>query len=385
MTGCLILTGGRFQKRGIERYIYNIVKSEIKGNISFTVFSALGYDPEEAKKLREIGVRVIDREFTDDIFRNIKSAISYISFLKKLTGTGDYRIVYINGGRIRFDFLALLGTQHKQVYKTIIHIHNPIYFKDRYQIVKRLCILFHKFLARKLADVYLACSNDAAVVSFGKKILQSPNYHFIPNTIDVEKFKFNGQFRTEICNDLRLSKSTFLLGSVGALVYQKNLEFIVRRLDEIPDKYDIIYLIIGAGSNLEKSEEESLRSAAKSSKKRIIFTGSTPDVYKYLCAMDLFVMPSRFEGLGIAALEAQASGLPCLLSSAIPRIVKVTDRVEFIPLDDPAKWTDAIIEKYEDWKKNGNDEAQRLADSVTMEKSQFSNEHLPEIVKELFG
>lgn len=386
MENILFIDASRFQQRGTTKYLYSLIESLDDRAFDITVCmpKAMSCAEEEIKgSFEKLGAKVVDGMAWANIVSGAGGAIKYIKFLRSLTNLGNYNFIYINASGSRFPAIALLGISRRKDIKIIVHAHNTS-SRKKSRAVRMMEMICQSYI-RYRADFLLACSDEAARDVFGKKALHHTKYWLTPNTIDAAKFQFDRNFREEIRNNLGISKSTFLIGSVGALVRQKNLEYMVKRLGEIQRDCDIAYLIIGAGSDLEKSCEESLRSAANASKKRIILAGSVPDVYKYLSAMDLFVMPSIFEGLGVAAVEAQACGLPCLLSSVMPQIVEVTDRVKFIPLDDTSLWREAIILNYENWKKSGNDEKQRAADNAKVKTSQFSNERLPQIAKKLFG
>ena len=134
-----------------------------------------------------------------------------------------------------------------------------------------------------------------------------------------------------------------VIGHIGRFVYQKNHEFLIELLKALIKKgYDAALLLVGDGELVatikHRVEEERLED-------RIVFYGTTDYVNEVVQAMDCFVFPSRFEGLGIVALEAQASGLSCVASDQVPSKMKVLEGTSFLSLDDTIdNWINAIIE-----------------------------------------
>ena len=175
--------------------------------------------------------------------------------------------------------------------------------------------LAHSLLSR-YATQLVACSEQAARSIFGEKSLKTNKLKIIKNCISTANFKYNDFVRCKLRKEMKLDKK-IIIGCVGNLGKEKNLGFAIDILRFLPEKF--ILMIIGNGE-----EWDSLHQKTKGLNlaDRVIFTGRKSNVNDFLQVFDLFLMPSLYEGFGIAALEAAASGLPILLSTNIPNDFK---------------------------------------------------------------
>ena len=232
----------------------------------------------------------------------------YRKFWKKfLKEHPDYDIIHVHS----FDPTILyLGRARKMGITTMVHSH--VTNMPKFDIVDRICRL-NQFGSRFVADYFLGCSHRAIAERFGRKIAESPRSKFIPNGIDTEKFKFNNDFRVEKRKELNVSDDQIVIGQVGRFDYTKNhtltLKVFKKFLESAPDS---ILVFIGYGGDYEDKVRKEI--AELGIGKSVLLLGAKSDVYKYLPAFDMFMFPSIYEGLGIALIEAQCSGLPCFVS-----------------------------------------------------------------------
>ena len=249
------------------------------------------------------------------------------AFAKILREHKEYRTVYFNildaGAAITMFIPWLFG-------RTIVtHSHNNDTDKRR---LHRLCRPFLNFFTKER----FACSPSAAMYMFGRR-----RTTVIPNAIDAKRFKFNADTRAKKREELDVS-CRFVICHIGRLSLQKNPKGLIDIFDALykTDKSAVL-LSIGDG---EMAEEVQNYANGKPSAEAIRFLGRRGDVAEILQAADVFLFPSFYEGLGIVALEAQAAGLPCVLSDVIPKEVSVTDNVFYISLNEPIdKWVDLIL------------------------------------------
>ena len=186
----------------------------------------------------------------------------------------------------------------------------------------------------KYSDYCLACSKDA-----GKWLFLSKSFRVLNNAIDAQKFRFNKTTAKEIRKKLKLGDS-FIIGSVGRFNLQKNPLGIVDIFYQIQlRRPNSKFIWVGDGP-MRKDAEEKTRSLGLTDK--VLFLGVRSDVPKLLQAMDVFVFPSFYEGLGVALVEAQAAGVECFCSDAVPEEAGVTDLCHFLPLDNLNKWEEEI-------------------------------------------
>ena len=181
-----------------------------------------------------------------------------------------------------------------------------------------------------------ACSRFAGDWLFGK----AADYEVVYNAIDLDRFRFNEVVRSQTRAILGLTSNQFAIGHVGRFTTQKNHAFLIDIFTEIAKRRDdAVLLLVGSG---EAESSVKLLVDGRGLSDRVMFLGQRNDVNRLYQAFDVFVLPSLYEGLGIVGVEAQASGLPCLLSDAITREVDVTAKCSFLPLSDSAMWVDSI-------------------------------------------
>lgn len=187
---------------------------------------------------------------------------------------------------------------------------------------------------------YFACSKAAGEFYYGKEAVESGLVKVIPNAIDLEKYKFNQAIRNKIRKSLQLD-DTFVVGHIGRMSPPKNQIFLLKVFNEIKKtKANAVLLMVGDGPLRIEIEDEILKSGLTDS---VILLGVRNDVPNLLMAMDVFVLPSLFEGLGIVVMEAQASGLKCILSDKVP-VETNMGGAEYISLQTDCKqWASAIL------------------------------------------
>lgn len=218
----------------------------------------------------------------------------------------------------------------------VAHCHNNSHGKG----IKGLIRFIWQLPLRRLGDYNFACSTDSGISQYGKHA----NFTVIRNGIPVERFKWNPKERLVTRQELHFSDEDIVVGNVARFEPQKNHIFLLRifrALHRLEPRAKL--LLIGTGT-LEPEVRASVRHFNLES--CVLFAGNRADVYRYYQAMDLFVLPSLFEGLGIVNIEAQAAGLPCFVSDkVVAPECKVTNLMHFIPLQhSPEQWANTILE-----------------------------------------
>ena len=267
--------------------------------------------------------------------------ISYAKSLKGILNQTEYAAVHFNMSYANFIPITIarwLGAK-----KIIVHSHSTA-IDDRRSVVRIIKTAIHKIgrnLMSYMADDYLACSSLAAQWMYPVSILQSKHYHMARNAIDVSKYNYNPHVRADVRQRLKISDDTFVIGHVGRFTYQKNHEFLIDIFKQVHDKLNnSLLLLIGEGpeENQMKEKVASLELASC-----VLFLGRRNDVPQLFQAMDCFVLPSRFEGLGIVGIEAQSSGLQCIFSDVVPREVDVVGKSIFLSLEHSEQWVSEIL------------------------------------------
>ena len=192
-------------------------------------------------------------------------------------------------------------------------------------------------ILNKIADKKLACSKEAAEFMFGS----DRNVSIINNAIDTQKYRFNMPVREEIRNNLDVKKK-FVVGHVGRLCYQKNSLFVLEIFERILKKCpEAVLVMVGEGEDRKVVEN---RIAELGLKKKVILTGMRKDVDRLLQGMDVFLLPSRFEGLPVTVMEAQAADLPTVVSMATPTVAQVIPAFVRLSIKENAdEWAENVL------------------------------------------
>ena len=187
-------------------------------------------------------------------------------------------------------------------------------------------------------------------------------YTILNNAIDAQSYRFDKQIREEMREQLGFNQEDFVIGHVGRFNPQKNHNFIIDVFNFVHKKNAAAKLVLVGTGDGQKAIKEKVESLVLSDS--VLFLGNRTDVNKILQAMDVFLFPSLYEGLPLSIIEAQAAGLPCVISDNVPPECIVTDLIEAVSLDDAlAKWEIVITSKksvkrkdtYELIKKSGFD------------------------------
>lgn len=197
----------------------------------------------------------------------------------------------------------------------------------------------------KVSDYMLACSFRAGKWLFGKKYVNSNKFEVIYNGIDCDRFSYNEKKRYEMRQLLNINDK-YVIGQVGRFQQMKNHFFTVDLLEMILKIIPNSVLLLVGDGDLKDSIYKYAQN--KNIDRNIIFTGKVMNTEDYYQAMDVFVMPSIFEGLGIVSIEAQCSGLVALCSDMVPIEAKVTNHCFFLPLDNKHEWCKKIYEAKEE-------------------------------------
>ena len=252
----------------------------------------------------------------------------YIKRLSTVISNGNYDVVHVNSNSATA-LIELAIAQKNGVPKRIVHNHTSM---CDHKILHKLCEPFFK---NSYTDA-IACSNKAGEWIFGQG-----NYRVLNNGIDVNRYRYSQENREEIRKKYKIDSSTVVLGHVGKIYKPKNHPFLI----DVFSSYhrsnpDSVLLLVGDGTM--RAEIESKVKELKLTD-FVVFAGMQRQPEKYLSAMDCFVFPSIWEGLPLSVVEAQASGLHCLISDTIDESVVVTDEVKRLTIQQGTQvWVDAL-------------------------------------------
>lgn len=244
----------------------------------------------------------------------------------------EYVAVHLHS--VNIAFMILTAARKNGIKNLLAHSHATMYSDKKLNGIRNyfLCLNLNK-----QATMYLACSRAAGQFLFGKN--NSSEIVILNNAIDCDKFKFSKLIRQEIREDLNLQEK-YVVGHVGRFNEQKNHKFLINIFEEI---YKInnkaVLLLIGDGPLVPEIDRMIKEKHLESS---IMKLGMRNDVAKLLQGMDVFVLPSLYEGLPVIGIEAQASGLPCVMSDKVTTEVSIIN-VKFMSLkQDAYQWAVCI-------------------------------------------
>ncbi|NMA64612.1 MAG: glycosyltransferase family 1 protein [Clostridiaceae bacterium] len=246
----------------------------------------------------------------------------------------EYRIVH---GHVRSTASIYLRIAKKAGLIAIAHSHSTSSGKGFSAIIKA----FLQYRIRYIADYFFACSETAGKWLFGEKTCEKETFYYLKNAIDTKEFAFKEKVRNRKRKELGIVDK-FVVGHVGRFSHSKNHDFLIDIFKEASKDYEDMMLMLVGDGELRAVIEAKVSSLGM--KKSVIFAGVRADINELLMAMDVFLFPSLYEGLGIVLIEAQAVGLPCIVADTIPQEAYLTPLLTCAPLEKPAgEWADKIL------------------------------------------
>lgn len=212
-------------------------------------------------------------------------------------------------------------------------------------LAKRLIRIFGQFLISCSATHRFAISEEAAEFIFGASVVKKGAYQYVPNAIDQKKYTFlEGAERDTLRMQLGISAGKKAYVHVGNFRKAKNHAFLLDVAKALKDKGDPYVLYLIGDGDLRPDIEQKITDLELG--EYVVLLGSRRDVPRILTAFDTMIFPSIYEGLGGVVLEAQLTGVPAVVSEAIPPVADLgIDMVDFLPLEEPCRWADAVIRK----------------------------------------
>lgn len=235
-------------------------------------------------------------------------------------------------------FIVLRSAKKYGISVRILHSHNARGADGR---IKKIRNFILNRWGIHYANQYYSCSEAAGKYLYGKKKMKAGIVTILNNAVDLEKYRYHPEHRTIIRNMLSVSDE-LLLGHVGRFEEQKNHELLLEIFAEVLRRgLKCRLVLLGDGILREQMEK---KAAILGIADRVDFVGVVNHAEEYLSAMDMFLLPSLYEGLPVVCVEAQAAGLPCLVSMNVTTEIKLTNHVYFIKNEDIRQWCCKIIQ-----------------------------------------
>lgn len=330
---------GKWIGGGVESVVMNYYRYIDKSKIQFDFICDSDSTNIPYEEIEKLGGRVILVPPYQHIFK-------YDRELSKVFKENNYKIVHSHINTL--SIFPLRIAKKCGIPVRIAHSHSTTNKKEwKKNLIKQILRPFSKIYATD----YFACSELAGRWLFGNKEFDKGNVYILNNAIDVEKFRYNENTRKKVRKELNIADDTFVIGHIGRFVAQKNHTFLIDIFNEIhKERPNSILLLVGQGPLKEMIKEKVKKLGLNDS---VIFLGQRKDANRLYQAMDVFVLPSLYEGLPVVGIEAQASSLACIFSDSMTKETKVLENSQFISLNDSLDtWKEYILKASQASKKN---------------------------------
>ena len=311
---------------GLETMLMNYYRHMDRSRVQFDFLTHRDYDGDYGEEIKELGGILyhmpVLNPFSPSYRKNLRDFFD---------NHPEYKVIHVHQDCLSGVILHVAKQQGVPV--RLAHSHNANQQKDLKYPIK---LLFRNSIP-KYATKLMACGEDA-----GKWMFRGAPFEILSNAIPAADYSFDVEQKRIQREKWKIQSNELLVGHVGNFTLQKNHLFLLDIFNEIQKRTPAKLLLVG--KKLQRNDiEEKIQELGLQGK--VILAGIRSDVPDLLQAMDVFVFPSLFEGFGIVALEAQAAGLPCLISDKVPIECKMTEAVQQIPLtDSPEIWAEKAIE-----------------------------------------
>ena len=324
---------GSMNRGGAENMIMNLYRGIDKTKVQFDFLVHTTKEGLFDEEIRKLGGRI----FSISRFKGINAFSYYNECTKFFKEHPEHKVVHGHIGSCASLYLEAAKRNRKY---TIAHSHSAL------TSINNLHDLFYRIFSyptRFIADQLFGCSTEAGIARFGKKTVKKEKYSNFCNAIELKKYIYNEPLRRVVRDNFHFTDNNIVIAHVGRLTQAKNPEMILSVFQEIVEANEnAICLWVGTGPIEEKYKN---RIVSLGLSNRIIMTGVRSDIPDILQAADCFLFPSLWEGLPVSVIEAQASGLPCVISDTITREVEVSELVEWHGLtESPKVWADRCLQ-----------------------------------------
>ena len=309
---------GKWVGGGVESVIMNYYRHIDHSKIQFDFICDEDSTRIPYEEIKKLGGRVF-------LVPKYQKLPKYLKALEKLFKENKYRIVHANINTL--SVFPLYAAKKAGVPVRISHSHSTSNIKEwKRNLIKNLLRPFSK----RYATDYFACSELAGRYLFGNKTFDRGEVKIVHNAIDIDKFKFDEVARKKLRKEFGIKDSTIVVGHVGRFVQTKNHIFLLDVFKEYHEKnQDSKLLLVGSGPLEDKIKKKVEKLDLKES---VLFLGQRDDVNKLYSVMDVFCLPSLYEGLPVVGVEAQAAGLPCVFSDKITNNIILDDNSRMLSI-----------------------------------------------------
>lgn len=320
----------RMDSGGIEAVVMNYYREIDRSKVQFDFYFAQDSEFPQREELEKLGAGI----YPIPAYTKVKEyqKVLYDAFCER-----KYNIVHTHLNTMAV--FPLFAAWRADVPVRICHNHSTAHWGEGKRTL--LKYLLRPF-AKTFATDYFACGEKAGRWMYGSRLWDRGLVRIMPNAIDAEKFSFDQTARNSLRKELNIAEDAFVVGNVGRFVYPKNHAELIEIFSAVKQKKpNAVLLLVGEGELQQKIQQKVKALGLENS---VVFTGVRKDVNKLYSVMDVFCLPSFYEGLPVVGLEAQANGLPTLCSDQVSKETAVTPQVQFIGLEDREGWENAILQ-----------------------------------------
>lgn len=324
---------GSMDRGGIETFLMNVYRNLDRSKVQFDFLMHTDNECAYNDEIRSLGGNIYSVPARNKGIVNNKKSLN--KFFEK---HNEYKIVHQHLSSLSY-IEPLKFAKKNNIPIRIVHSHSTNQGGNK---IHKILHGYNKQLIKQYASHYFACSDLAAKWLYGSKQYDNGDYKIINNGIESQQFKFDNNIRFKVRAELGIDSSTLVVGHIGRFAVPKNHDFLIEVFNEVYKRNSNALLLLVGDGELRQSIDQKVKKMKL--KDNVIFTGVRSDIPNILQAMDVVVFPSLYEGLPVTLVEAQATGLSCVVSSSITKRVHITDHIKFIDLEKDAKyWSDAVL------------------------------------------
>lgn len=329
----------RMDSGGIEAVVLNYYRHIDRDKVQFDFYFAEGSSLPQREELERLGAGLYPIPAYSHLVAYHKAL--YIAFKQH-----GYRIVHAHLSTM--SLFPLFAAWRAGVPVRICHNHSTAHWGEGVKtLLKYILRPFNKLFATD----WFACGEKTGRWMYGDKAFDAGKVTVMPNAIDTAKFAYDAEARVALREDMGIPQDAFVVGHVGRFTYAKNHSFLSKIFAELlKEKSNSRLLLVGEGELKEQIQQQV---QALGLQDKVIFTGARQDVNKLYSVMDVFCLPSFYEGMPLVAWEAQANGLPCVFSDTMTMEAVILPITQFMSTGQSARaWAEKFFSKHERLKMN---------------------------------
>lgn len=313
---------------GLETMLMNYYRHIDRTQVQFDFLTHRDYDGDYGEEIKALGGSIYHLPTLNPFSLSYKKALGM--FFQEHP---EYQVIHVHQDCLSSVILKVAKKYGVRV--RIAHSHNANQDKNLKYIIKLIC---KKTIPKYATDLF-ACGKDA-----GNWMFCGAPFIVLNNAINSANYIYSFEKRRTVRKQLELNNDELVIGHVGRFSPPKNHTYLIDVFHQIKAQFPNVKLLLVGNDKGELSDTIKRKVADLGLSDSVIFTGLRSDVAELMQAMDVFVFPSKYEGLPVTMIEAQSAGLPCVISEKVPIECKVTDLVIQINLSVPAEyWAETII------------------------------------------